>query len=58
MLELLKIIRVSHIVACPVVFILFYGRDWQGGVFKVMKNDHFFKYFYQFCFLSPSFSTG
>ena len=36
-----KIIQVSHKVACPIVFILFYDRDGQGGVFKVMKNDHF-----------------
>ena len=40
MLELPKIIRVSYVVACPIVFILFYERVWQGGVFKVMKNDH------------------
>ena len=34
-------IRVSHIVVCPIVFILFYERSCQGGVFKIMKNDHF-----------------
>ena len=41
MLELDKIIRVSHVVACSIIFILFYERSWQGEVFKVMKNDHF-----------------
>ena len=41
MLKLPKIIRVSHAVACPVVFILFYVRGRQGGMFKVMKNDRF-----------------
>ena len=33
-------IRVSHAVACPIVFILFCVRDWQRGVFRVMKNNH------------------
>ena len=33
--------RVPHIVACPNVFILFYERSCQGGVFKIMKNDLF-----------------
>ena len=41
-LESHKMISVLHAVACPIVFILFYGQDWQGGVFKIMKNDHFF----------------
>ena len=41
MLELHKIIGVSHVVACPIVFLLCYERGWQGGKFKVMKNDHF-----------------
>ena len=36
-----EMIRVSHAVACPIVFILFSVRDCQGGVFKVMKNDDF-----------------
>ena len=40
MLELHKIIRASHVVACSIVFILFRERSWQGGVFKFMKNDH------------------
>ena len=39
-LELHETIRVSHVVAGPIVFILFYDRDGQGGVFNVMKNDH------------------
>ena len=41
-------IRVIHLVACSIVLILFYARDWQGGVFKVMKNDHFFNVFTSF----------
>ena len=40
-LELHEMIRVLHLVACPVTFILFYGRDWQARVFKFMKNGHF-----------------
>ena len=39
-LELHKIIRVLHKVACSIVFILFYEQSWQGEVFKVMKTDH------------------
>ena len=34
-------IKVSHIVACPTVFNLFYDWDWQRGVFKGTKNDNF-----------------
>ena len=41
MLELRKIIRVSHVVRWTIVFILFYEQSWQGGVFKIMKTDHF-----------------
>ena len=26
--------------SCVPIFFLIYERDWQGGVFKVMKNDH------------------
>ena len=27
---------------CPqFIFILFHDRGWQGGVFKVINNDHF-----------------
>ena len=40
-LELHEMIKVPHLVASPIVFILFYDRDWQGGVLKLMKNDHF-----------------
>ena len=41
-------IRVLYVVACPVVFILFYDLHWQGGVLKPMKNDHFFSIFISF----------
>ena len=27
--------------SCPVFFNLFYEGSWQGGVLKVMKNNHF-----------------
>ena len=40
-LELHETRRVSHVFLCTIVFILFYDQDGQGGVFKVMKNDHF-----------------
>ena len=41
MFKLHKIIRVSDVVAYPIVFVLFYEWVWQGGIFIVMKNDHF-----------------
>ena len=41
MLKLHKIKRVSRVVSCPFFFILFYERSWQGGVFRVMKKEHF-----------------
>ena len=31
----------SHAVAFSIVFILFYGQNWQGRVFRIMKNNHF-----------------
>ena len=34
-------ISVLHGIAYPIVFILFDEQDCQGGVLKVMKNDHF-----------------
>ena len=42
MLKLNKIIKVSHVVASPIVFILFYEWGWQGGVFIVIKNVPFY----------------
>ena len=50
-------IKVSHIVACPIVFIFFYDRDWQGGVLKNMKNDNFLVLL-TLRVLFPSFGTG
>ena len=41
LLQLHETIRMSYLVACPNVFILFYEQGLQGGVFKVMKNDQF-----------------
>ena len=40
-MELHKIIKVSHVVACPFAFLLFFERRWQEGVFKIMKTHHF-----------------
>ena len=40
-LELHEIIRVSHFVECQIVFHLFYDRDWQGGMLKLMENVYF-----------------
>ena len=44
MSELHKIKQLPHVVACPIVCILFNEQCWQGGVYKVMKNDHFLKF--------------
>ena len=33
--------NVTHAVACAMVFIVLCDRGWQGGVLKLMKNDHF-----------------
>ena len=46
-LESHEMIRLKHVVACPIVFILFNRRYCQEGVFKVMnffnfvQSDHF-----------------
>ena len=42
MLTMHEMIRVLHLVAYPILSILFYGRNWQGRVFKVIKNGKFF----------------
>ena len=34
-------IRVLHVITGPIIFILLDNPDWQGGVLKFMKNDHF-----------------
>ena len=44
MIQLHKIIRASHAIGCPIVFLLFYEWGWQGGVFIIMKNDHFLEF--------------
>ena len=33
--------QISHVVACPVTFLLFYEQSWQGEVLKVMKTNQF-----------------
>ena len=40
-LELHEMKGVLHIVGCPIVFIWFYNREWQGGVLKLTKNEYF-----------------
>ena len=40
MLELHKLIRLSNVVACPIVFILFYDQYWQ--YFNNMIIDQYF----------------
>ena len=57
-LEAHKMIKVLLAVACTVVFILLYGRDWQGRMFKILKNDHFCNILISFGLFSPSFSAG
>ena len=42
MLENLK--RLSHVVAFAVAFILFCEPGFQGGVFRIIKNDNFFEF--------------
>ena len=49
MLDLHETIRVFHLVGCPIVFICFSNRDWQGRVLKIMKSDHFFSIFNCLC---------
>ena len=45
MLKLHKVKWLSHIVACPIAFILFYDQGWQGRLFKVMKKWSFISAF-------------
>ena len=40
-LELQEMIKMSHVVACRIVFILPYDRRWQGGVLKLKRNGQF-----------------
>ena len=42
--KLHEIIRVLHVVAYPIVFLLFDDPDWQGRVLQNMKNDQFLVY--------------
>ena len=34
-------VRVLHEVKCRIIFILSEDPDWQEGILKLMKNDHF-----------------
>ena len=38
LLKLNEMIRISHVVECPIVFVLLCNLGWQGGVLKLMKN--------------------
>ena len=40
-LKLHEMVRLLHVVTCPIGFVWFYDRNWHRGVPKVMKNDHF-----------------
>ena len=50
-LEVHEMIRVLHLVACPMVFNLLCDRVHQGGMLKLVKND----YFLVFLTIPPSF---
>ena len=54
LLELHEVIRVHHIVAFPIVFLLFCLRSWQGRVFKFMEIDHFLMFLAVFVYF-PKF---
>ena len=40
-LELPEMKGVLQVVAYPILFILLHSPHWQGGLLKLMKNDHF-----------------
>ena len=46
-----------HVIAFPIAYVLFYHRDVQGGVFKVMKNSPFLV-FLTVRYFSQSFWAG
>ena len=54
-LEMHKMIRVLHVCAYPIVFISFYGLDWQKRVFKVMKKIIFKNIFISSCLFHRDF---
>ena len=54
MLKLHKIIRLSHVIVYRIVFLLFYEGSWQGGVFKVTKNNPFLTFLFVLVFF-PKF---
>ena len=45
-------------VACTNVFILFYGRDWERRMFKVIKNDNFLSIFVSLGLFAKEFWAG
>ena len=54
-LELHEMIRARHVVAYPIVYILFYDREWLGGEFQFMKNNHFLIFFCRLGLFALSF---
>ena len=56
-MKLHAIIRLSHLVACPMVFNLLCHLSWQAGMLKLTKMLNF-KCFYTFGLFSPSFWAG
>ena len=52
-----EMIRISHAIACPIVFILLCNLDWHGEVLKLIKMVNF-KYFRPLWFVSSIFLVG
>ena len=46
--EVHEMVRALHVVARPILFILFHGRHWQGALLKLTKNNHIFSIFSRF----------
>ena len=54
-IKLHEMIKVLHVVACPIIFTLFDDIHWQGRVLKLFKRWSFFSVFsclsFLFCFI-------
>ena len=58
MLKVNEMIKVLYAVECAIAAVLFYGQEWQGVVFKVMKNDNFQDIFISFGLFPQFFWAG
>ena len=56
-IELYKMMKASHVAPCPVAFLLFHKRGWLGGVFKVMKIDHYLVFLFAWIFFPKFLGT-